>query len=182
MKPRFNIFKARRVPNRNSHLDVDLGMKFVARGLPVEWAGPVPTANDFIIEVVDDSTWPVLVRETTISDPKELYFYKCFVQKIYDGDTATKVVVVLGSLGAQFTRMWSVRFSDVDTPEMNEPGGVAMRDLTRRLLLGQWAMLATKKDKTGKYGRLIGRFFIGELNVNEVIKLSMERMNEYNKA
>lgn len=170
---RFNIFKARRLPGPRECLEFDLGMKFKVSGMPVQWLGAIPQQDEFVVEVIG-TTYPVTVRETQIVDPRELYFYRCFVSRVYDGDTATKVLVILGNVLGVHSRVWSVRFSDLDTPEMNEPGGVEMRDLARRLILNRECILLTDEDQTGKYGRLVGTFFIGNLNVNKLVLQTMK--------
>lgn len=170
---RFNIFKAKSI--EPDYIDLDLGMKQRLKRFPVEWIGAKPNADDFIIEVVDHSSWPVKVQESSVSDPRELYFYNVFVERVYDGDTATKVLITLANLGFIEEREWSVRLLGLYTPEMNEPNGPEMAQVLKGHIEGQWAILATERDKDGKYGRLLGTFFKDQINVNEAMKRALNQ-------
>ena len=114
-----------------------------------------------------------------------LYQYKAFVTKVYDGDTIT-VEIDLGFKTS--VKGEKIRLSRINTPEVrgeSREEGLKSRDYLRTLILNKEILLETIKDKKGKYGRYIGEIFYkqenGEwLNVNNhlVIK-GLAEFKEY---
>lgn len=108
-----------------------------------------------------------------------LYHYKAQVTAVYDGDTIT-VDIDLG-LGI-WIRGEKIRLYGIDTPELRgseeeKVKGRAARDYLRAQILGQEIYLETYRDKSGKYGRLLGTVHLyregpGWLNINEVLVTS----------
>ena len=109
-----------------------------------------------------------------------LYHYKALVTAVYDGDTIT-VDIDLG-LGV-FKRGEKIRLYGIDTPELRgseeeKVKGRAARDYLRSQILNREVYLETYKDKSGKYGRLLGTVHIfyqgitGSINVNEMLVTS----------
>jgi len=94
-------------------------------------------------------------------------FYPAKVTKAYDGDTVT-VIIDLG-MGISITER--VRLYGINAPELRgaeRVDGLKSRDALRKLILNKEVRLETiKNDKKGKYGRLIGILYLGDLNVNK---------------
>lgn len=91
-----------------------------------------------------------------------MYEYRAFVTKVYDGDTIT-VDIDLG-FGVQLKKQ-SIRLSGINAPEVRGPSrnkGIFSRDWLQRMILWETVRLVTEKDKTGKYGRWLGRVYLGQ--------------------
>ena len=92
--------------------------------------------------------------------------YPSEVTYIYDADTITLEI----SLGLGLTKTEKVRLYGIDAPELRGAEryeGLKSRDALRKLILHKEIRLETiKNDKRGKYGRLIGVIWLGDLNVN----------------
>jgi micrococcal nuclease len=100
-----------------------------------------------------------------------MYEYKAIVTKVYDGDTIT-VDIDLG------LHIWvhgeKIRLFGINTPEVRgeeREAGLVSRDRVRELIMGQTIILKTRKDKSGKYGRLLGEIFMDgvERSVNQIL-------------
>lgn len=88
-----------------------------------------------------------------------MYEYKAKVLSVYDADTVTLDI----DLGC-WTHIVKekCRLFGIDAPEMRgeeRPEGIMSRDRLRELILGRKVTIVTKKDKTGKYGRLLVDIF-----------------------
>ena len=97
---------------------------------------------------------------------KRIYVYKALVTNVYDGDTIT-VNIDLG-LGV-FLNEVKIRLFSIDAPEMRGPEkikGMKSRDWLRSKILNKEITLQTIKDKTGKYGRLLGTIWVEEYVVS----------------
>jgi len=92
-----------------------------------------------------------------------LYFYKAIVTKVYDGDTIT-VDLDLGC-NVIFSDA-KIRLLGINTPEIREISGIEVRDYVAKRILGKEVIIKTKKDKRGKYGRLLGTIFYKGDNIN----------------
>jgi len=88
-----------------------------------------------------------------------LYWYKAYVDYVYDGDTCTLEI----DLGYDFHRKkHKVRLYGIDTPELRgeeRPQGLIARDYLREMIVGKEILLESIRDKTGKYGRYLGRIW-----------------------
>ncbi len=101
-----------------------------------------------------------------------LYQYKAFVTKVYDGDTIT-VEIDLGFKTS--VKGEKIRLSRINTPEVrgvSREEGLKSRDYLRTLILNKEILLETIKDKKGKYGRYLGELFFKQeneewLNIND---------------
>lgn len=95
-----------------------------------------------------------------------MYEYDCRVTRVLDGDT----VAVELSLGF---RMWfysTVRLAGIQAPELKtgEPGSRAKARLADLLLEKPGVTVTTSKGKEfEKYGRVLGTFMVGGVNVNQ---------------
>jgi len=67
-----------------------------------------------------------------------------------DGDT----VEIRTASGKQLV----VRFYFVDTPELDQPGGLAAKEIVDAVLQKP-ALVAVRKGRVGRYGRALGEFF-----------------------
>jgi len=100
---------------------------------------------------------------------KDIYYYKAFVTKVYDGDTVT-VDIDLG-FGLQLNKQ-VLRLSNIDTPEIRGDerfDGIISKNIVSDLILGKSVMIKTDKDTKGKYGRWLAEIYIDDLNVNEYL-------------
>jgi len=106
----------------------------------------------------------VLLFVATIANARD---YPATVVAVYDGDTIT-VDIGLG-LGV-FLKGQRIRLNRIDTPEMRGPDkarGKVSRDYLRSRILGKSVTIQTDKDKTGKFGRLLGEVILDGVNLND---------------
>ena len=118
-----------------------------------------------------------------------LYYYKAIITDVYDGDTITAEI----DLGCGiWLRGEKLRLYGINAPEMRgqeKPQGIVTRDWLRKEV---WktsptghVIIETKKDKTGKYGRLLAIVYIpiapdAWLNANqEMVRLGLAEAKEY---
>jgi micrococcal nuclease len=98
------------------------------------------------------------------------YFYQAKVVSVYDGDTC-RADIKLG-FGVTLENK-TIRLSGIDTAEIrggdNKEDAFKARDRLRELILNKEVVLQTMKDRTGKYGRIIGTIFVDGQNVNELL-------------
>tara|TARA_B110000285_G_C15024025_1_gene563161 strand:- start:400 stop:753 length:354 start_codon:yes stop_codon:yes gene_type:complete len=103
-----------------------------------------------------------------------LYTYKISkIHSVYDGDTVTVDI----DLGLNVViRKEKVRLYGIDTPELRgvapeiKAKGIVARDWLHDQLDGADEVLVrTHKDKSGKYGRLLGELFADGVNLNETL-------------
>jgi micrococcal nuclease len=85
------------------------------------------------------------------------YFYAAKVINVVDGDT----VKLLIDVGFSIWISQTVRLIGINAPEISTPEGKAAKEwLAARMLPGLEVYIQTTKDKTEKYGRLLGKVFI----------------------
>ena len=91
-----------------------------------------------------------------------MFEYQCTIVKIIDGDTVD-VDIDLGF--GVWLKKQRIRFYGIDTPESRtrdleekKYGLVAKVFVETHLPVGSTRTLTTVKDKTGKYGRILGKF------------------------
>ena len=101
-----------------------------------------------------------------------MYEYNCEVERVIDGDT----VVLTIDLG-----IWTqvihehVRLLGINAPELrsSDPSVRIDAKASKQFLIdqldGQVVTVKTEKDKSGKYGRLLGTLFVGDKNINELM-------------
>ena len=110
----------------------------------------------------------------------ELYNYRAFVTKVYDGDTIT-VDVDLG-FGIKYEEI-KIRLYGIDTPEVRgieRPEGLVSRDWLREKIFNKEILVKTIRDKTGKYGRYLGIIYLDGINLNdELVTKGLAIYREY---
>ncbi|MCB1826722.1 MAG: thermonuclease family protein, partial [Candidatus Competibacteraceae bacterium] len=83
---------------------------------------------------------------------------------VHDGDTLTLLV----SDGSRFKPV-KVRLAEIDTPESKQPYGERAKQALSDLAFGKQARVVVQD--TDKYGRTVGRVYVGSLDVNaELVK------------
>lgn len=86
--------------------------------------------------------------------------FEAVVVKVHDGDTIT--------LQTDFRDFkFPLRFLGIDAPEMNAGGEVARDWLKNRILNQTIKVLIDRKNRVGKYGRLLGKVFYGGMDIGE---------------
>ena len=91
-----------------------------------------------------------------------MYEYKCTIVKVIDGDTVD-VDIDIGF--GVWLKKQRIRLYGIDTPESRtrdleekKYGLIAKEFVEASLPVGSTRTLTTVKDKTGKYGRILGKF------------------------
>lgn len=109
-------------------------------------------------------------------DDCKFYTYKAHITEVYDGDTVTADI----DLGFHiWVRGEKLRLFGIDAPEFRarkdhplaegeRERAIAARDALRTMILDQYVVLCTLKDKQGKYGRYLARIStIDGLDINQ---------------
>ena len=94
------------------------------------------------------------------------YCYKAKCISVYDGDTVTLDI----SLGFGVTMREKIRLLGINTPEVRgkeKLDGLISRDRLRELINGKDIIIATHKDKGGKYGRLLATIYLDGVDINQ---------------
>ncbi len=93
-----------------------------------------------------------------------MHTYKCTILRIVDGDTVD-VDIDLGF--GVWMRKERIRILGIDTPESRTRddvekvyGLLAKEFVKSHLPIGSVQILQTEKDKTGKFGRILGKFLV----------------------
>jgi micrococcal nuclease len=97
------------------------------------------------------------------------YFYKAKVVSVYDGDTCR--VDIDAGFGI-ILKNKTIRLSNIDTAEIrseDKESAIKARDRLRELVLDKEIILQTMKDRTGKYGRIIGILYLDGNNINDML-------------
>jgi len=99
-----------------------------------------------------------------------MYEYSARVVSVFDGDSA-RFDIDLGFY-VHMARV-TVRLAGINAPELvkGEPAGIEARDFLRDFIPdGSYVTLTTIKDKTEKYGRMLGVIVNDEgINVNDLM-------------
>jgi len=86
--------------------------------------------------------------------------FRATVVKVHDGDTIT--------LRTDFRDFdFPLRFLNTNAPEMSEGGQEAKSWLEDKILNEEVEILIDKRQRVGKWGRLLGQVFHRGMNVNE---------------
>ena len=88
-----------------------------------------------------------------------MYEYRAFVRRVYDGDTITVDI----DLGFEvLLKNQKLRLYGIDTPEIrgeSREEGLKVRDIVRGRIANKWIILKTHRDKKGKYGRWLAEIY-----------------------
>lgn len=100
-----------------------------------------------------------------------LYHYNAQIVSIYDGDTM-RVDIDLGF--GSWIRNQAIRLYGIDTPELRgeeRPEGLRVRDFVIEMCpIGSTVMLESIRDRSGKYGRWLGRIHLPDgRNLNQML-------------
>ena len=99
-----------------------------------------------------------------------MYEYKCYVSRIIDGDSL-EASIDLG-FGIMFNS--KVRLYGIDAPESRTKdedekvrGLLAKQYLESKINSAKQVIIQTEKDAKGKFGRVLGKLFADEININQ---------------
>ena len=105
-----------------------------------------------------------------------MHEYKCTMLRVVDGDTVD-VDIDLGF--GVWMRKQRIRLYGIDTPESRtrdleeKKYGLMAKDLVLTLMpVGSMQTLITEKDKSGKFGRILGKFRVHEPNLDRYVILN----------
>ena len=99
-----------------------------------------------------------------------MYEYKAIVRRVVDGDT----VDVTLDLGFDILYNNRIRLHGIDAPESRtldqeeKVRGLAAKDRVKELCpVGSTVTIKTIKDGRGKFCRILGEIYVGDVNVNK---------------
>ena len=105
-----------------------------------------------------------------------MYEYRCKIVKVIDGDTVD-VDIDLGF--GVWLHKERVRLYGIDTPESRtrdleeKKYGLMAKELVQTLMpVGSTQTLITEKDKSGKFGRILGKFRVHEPHLDRYVILN----------
>ena len=112
-----------------------------------------------------------------------MYEYRCKVIKVIDGDTVDVDI----DLGFDIMlRDERVRIMGIDTPEsrtrdkVEKKFGLAAKEFVRFMMpVGSAQTITTQKDKTGKFGRILGDFKIWDKEKDETKSLTQIMLDNH---
>ena len=112
-----------------------------------------------------------------------MYEYRCKILRIVDGDTVD-VDIDLGF--GVWMHKERVRLLGIDTPEsrtrdlVEKQFGLASKQFVKDLMpIGSQQIIKTEKDKTGKFGRILGDFLIDGKRLTDLM-IEANHAVEYN--
>lgn len=98
------------------------------------------------------------------------YLYKAYVTDVYDGDTITVDI----DLGFWTTiRKQKIRLFGINAPELkgdSRESGLVSKLWLEKMVLGKSIILESIKDKSEKYGRLLGIIYLETKTINEGVE------------
>lgn len=100
-----------------------------------------------------------------------MYEYNCKVKRVVDGDTVDVVI----DLGFDIHYSSRVRLYGIDTPESRtrdkdeKARGFISKDFLKSWLDKGGVVIRTRKDKKGKFGRILGEMVVDDININELM-------------
>jgi len=101
------------------------------------------------------------------------YEYPCKILRVVDGDTVD-VDIDLGF--GVWIHKERVRVMGIDTPEsrtrdlVEKKFGLAAKEFVKSMMpIGSMQMIKTEKDKTGKFGRVLGDFLFDGKRLTEIM-------------
>ena len=105
-----------------------------------------------------------------------MYEYKCTIDRWVDGDTVD-VDIDLGFdvvLKKQRVRLYGIDTPESRTRDLEEKKyGLMAKELVQTLMpVGSLQTLITEKDKSGKFGRILGKFRVHEPHLDRYVILN----------
>ncbi len=100
-----------------------------------------------------------------------MYEYNCNVKRVVDGDTVDVII----DLGFDISYSSRVRLFGIDTPESRtrdkdeKARGLISKDFLKSYLDKGGVVIRTRKDKKGKFGRILGEMIVEDTNINELM-------------
>jgi micrococcal nuclease len=97
------------------------------------------------------------------------YTYDATVNSVYDGDTIN-LDIDLGF--GVWLRNQNIRLYGINAPELKgltKESAIKSRDRLSSLVSGKKVIIETIKDKKEKYGRWLGKIFVDNICVNDVL-------------
>ena len=101
-----------------------------------------------------------------------MYEYRATIRRVVDGDT----VDITLDLGFDILYNNRIRLLGIDTPESRTRDleekklGLAAKERVRELCpVGSTVTVKTPKDGRGKFGRILGEIYVGDVNVNKLL-------------
>ena len=100
-----------------------------------------------------------------------MYEYNCNVKRVVDGDTVDVII----DLGFDISYSSRVRLFGIDTPESRtrdkdeKARGLISKDFLKSYLDKGGVVIRTRKDKKGKFGRILGEMIVDDTNINELM-------------
>ena len=99
-----------------------------------------------------------------------MHEYNAIVRRVVDGDTMDVTL----DLGFDILYNNRIRLYGINTPESRtrdleeKKVGLAAKDRVKELCpVGSSVIIKTTKEGRGKYGRILGEIFVGEMNINQ---------------
>ena len=99
-----------------------------------------------------------------------MHEYNAIVRRVVDGDTMDVTL----DLGFDILYNNRIRLYGSNTPESRTRDleekklGLAAKDRVKELCpVGSSVIIKTTKEGRGKYGRILGEIFVGEMNINQ---------------
>ena len=99
-----------------------------------------------------------------------MHEYKAIVRRVVDGDTMDVTL----DLGFDILYNNRIRLYGINTPESRTRDleekklGLAAKDRVKELCpVGSSVIIKTTKEGRGKYGRILGEIFVGDVNINQ---------------
>ena len=101
-----------------------------------------------------------------------MYEYRAIIRRVVDGDT----VDITLDLGFDILYNNRIRLLGIDTAESRTRDleekklGLAAKERVRELCpVGSTVTVKTTKDGRGKFGRILGEIYVGDVNVNKLL-------------
>jgi micrococcal nuclease len=100
-----------------------------------------------------------------------MFEYNCEVNRVVDGDTVDVII----DCGFSILHKARVRMYGIDTPESRtrdkdeKARGLMSKDFLVKELSKGDVVIKTKKDKKGKFGRILGEFYVNDININQMM-------------
>ena len=96
------------------------------------------------------------------------YVYDFELDKVYDGDTIYGWIHSDAGFNVEIKHYKKLRLFGIQAPEIKtknlveKAAGLVSKDWLVKRLAGQTITIHSKKDKTGKYGRVLAEIYVGD--------------------